>query len=203
MKKWEKFTDEQLEQLVKESRSIRELTEKIGYKPDGGSGPRIIKEMLELKNFDTSHFLGQGWNKNNFDYSRFQYGKNIKPANAIDALINLRGRKCEKCGLEKWNNQPIPLEIHHIDGDHLNNALDNLQILCCNCHALTNNFRGKNMSVSHKRAEIISDEEMIEALKSTPNVRQALLKLGLTARGANYERAYNLINKYQIQQIII
>lgn len=201
MKKWEKFTDEQLEQLVKESRSIRELTEKIGYKPDGGSGPRIIKEMLKLKNFDTSHFLGQGWNKNNFDYSRFQYGKNIKPANAIDALINLRGRKCEKCGLETWDNQPIPLEIHHIDGDHLNNVLDNLQILCCNCHALTNNFRGKNMSASHKRTEIVSDEEMIEALKSTPNVRQALLKLGLTARGANYERAYNLINKYQIQQI--
>lgn len=201
MKKWENFTDAQLEQLVKESRSIRELTEKIGYKPDGGSGLRIIKEMLELKNFDTSHFLGQGWNKNNFDYSRFQYGKNIKPANAIDALINLRGRKCEKCGLEKWGNQPIPLEIHHIDGDHLNNVLDNLQILCCNCHALTNNFRGKNMSASHKRTEIISDEEMIEALKTTPNVRQALLKLGLTARGANYERAYNLINKYQIQQV--
>ena len=56
------------------------------------------------------------------------------------------------------------------------------------------------MSASHKRTEIISDEEMIEALKSTSNVRQALLKLGLTARGANYERAYNLINKYQIQQ---
>jgi hypothetical protein len=203
MKKWEKFTDEQLEQLVKESKSIRELTEKIGYNPDGGSGPKSVKEMLELKNFNTSHFLGQGWNKNNFDYSRFQYGKNIKPANAIDALINLRGRKCEECGLEKWNNQPIPLEIHHLDGDHLNNTLDNLQILCCNCHALTNNFRGKNMSASHKRTEIISDEEMIKALKSTPNVRQALLKLGLTARGANYERAYNLINKYQIQQITI
>ena len=200
MKKWEKFTDEQLEQLVKESKSIRELTEKIGYNPDGGSGPKSVKEMLELKNFNTSHFLGQGWNKNNFDYSRFQYGKNIKSANAIDALINLRGRKCEKCGLEKWNNQPIPLEIHHIDGDHLNNTLDNLQILCCNCHALTNNFRGKNMSASYHRTEIISDEEMIEALKSTPNVRQALLKLGLTARGANYSRAYDLINKYQIKQ---
>lgn len=201
MKKWEKFTDEQLKQLVKESRSIRELTEKIGYKPDGGGGPKIIKDMLELKGFDTSHFLGQGWNKNNFDYSRFQYGKNIKAANMLDALVALKGRKCEQCNLEEWQNQPIPLEVHHIDGDHLNNALDNLQILCCNCHALTANFKGKNQSNVKKINKKINDEDFIEALKTTPNVRQALLKLGLTSRGHNYDRAYDLLNKYNIKQI--
>ena len=69
MKKWEKFTDEQLKQFVKDSKSVRELAEKIGYNPDSGSGATSIKNMLELKHFDTSHFLGQNWNKNNFDYS--------------------------------------------------------------------------------------------------------------------------------------
>lgn len=200
MKKWETFTDEELELLVKNSRSIRDLAIKLGYNPDGGSGIKIVKEMLNLKQFDISHFLGQGWNKNNFNYSRFQYGNNIKVADALSALIALRGRKCERCNLSNWQNEPIPLEIHHIDGNHLNNTIENLQILCCNCHALTKNFRGRNQNNIKQRAENISDEKFIKALQSTPNVRQALLKLGLTACGGNYERAYNLINQYQIKQ---
>jgi len=41
-------------------------------------------------------------------------------------------------------DQPIPLELDHIDGNHQNNALDNLRLLCPNCHSLTPTFRGKN-----------------------------------------------------------
>ena len=41
---------------------------------------------------------------------------------------------CERCGLSSWMNMPIPLELHHIDFNHYNNSLDNLQILCSNCH---------------------------------------------------------------------
>ena len=200
MKKWEQFTDEELAKIVQESKSIREIAEKIGYNPNGGGGPKNIKEMLELKQFDTSHLLGQGWNKNNFDYSRFQYGKNIKAANMLDALINLRGRKCEICNLTDWNGQDIPLEVHHIDGDHLNNILENLQIICPNCHALTPNFKRKNDSLHKHGIQKVSDEELIEALKTTSSIRQALLKVGLTCRGHNYDRAYDLLYKYQIKQ---
>lgn len=42
--------------------------------------------------------------------------------------------------------QPIPLELDHIDGNHQNNALQNLRLLCPNCHALTPTFRDKNKS---------------------------------------------------------
>ena len=143
MKKWEKFSDQELQQIIKNSRSIREVAIKLGYSPDGGGSIIIIKDMLEIKKFDISHFAGQGWNKNNFDYSRFQYGKVIKITSALPAITALRGHKCEQCHLTQWNNQPIPLEIHHIDGNHLNNNLDNLQLLCPNCHALTDNYCGK------------------------------------------------------------
>ena len=54
--------------------------------------------------------------------------------------------KCEKCGLDKWFDEPLSLELHHIDGNHYNNKLDNLQILCPNCHSLTQNYRSKNIS---------------------------------------------------------
>ena len=150
MKKWEKFSDQELQQIIKNSRSIREVAIKLGYSPDGGGSITIIKDMLEIKKFDISHFAGQGWNKNNFDYSRFQYGKVIKITSALPAITALRGHKCEQCHLTQWNNQPIPLEIHHIDGNHLNNNLDNLQLLCPNCHALTDNYCGKNIVKNHK-----------------------------------------------------
>lgn len=198
MKKWEQFTNEQIQSFIDNSRSVRELAEKLGYASDGGGSIAAVKDMLKQKQFDVSHFLGQGWNKNNFDYNRFQYGKSIKVADALNAIINLRGRKCECCQNTTWNNKPIPLEIHHIDGDHLNSELSNLQLLCPNCHALTINYKGRN--IDKKSIQEISEEDFIQALKNTPNVRQALLKLGLTASGGNYARAYDLINKYNIIQ---
>lgn len=198
MKKWEKFTDEELKEIVQRSTSIRDLAINLGYSADSGSGASAVNEMLTIKKFDTSHFTGQAWNKGNFNYERFRYGNNIKAADAINAIVAIRGHKCENCLNETWQNVPIPLEVHHLDGDKLNNDLNNLQLLCPNCHALTENYRGKN--ISHKQINCISDEDFIEALKSTPNVRQALLKLGLTAKGANYNRAYDLLNKYNIVQ---
>lgn len=56
----------------------------------------------------------------------------------------LKLHKCENCGLEEWMGQPIPLELHHIDGDKTHNELSNYQLLCPNCHALTDSYRGKN-----------------------------------------------------------
>lgn len=50
--------------------------------------------------------------------------------------------KCELCSLKEWQGQPIPLELHHKDGDHYNNSLDNLSLLCPNCHALQPNNSG-------------------------------------------------------------
>ena len=54
-------------------------------------------------------------------------------------------RKCECCGLTIWNGLPIPLELHHIDGNRNNHKFENLQLLCLNCHAQTDTFRAKNI----------------------------------------------------------
>ena len=56
----------------------------------------------------------------------------------------IKPHKCECCGLETWLDQPIPLEVHHIDGDRDNNELSNFALLCPNCHAFTDSYRGKN-----------------------------------------------------------
>lgn len=195
-KKWENFSKEQLEQFVKSSRSNREVAEKCGYTKDSTTS---IKEMISFYNFDTSHFTGQGWKKGDFDYSRFQKGKLVKNGEGLKALIALRGHICESCKRTEWLGNNIPLEMHHIDGDNLNNELSNLQLLCPNCHALTKNYRGKNID---KKKETISEEEFVNALKESSNIRQALIKLGLTAKGGNYKRANELIIKYQITHLL-
>ena len=197
MKKWDKFTKEEIEQFVKESKSYAELAEKCGYDKISGSRVKTIKDMIDQLNLDISHFTFQGWNKNNFDYSRFVYGKKIRSANMIDAMAALRGRKCECCGLSEWMNKPIALEVHHKDGDELNSTLENLQLLCPNCHSMTDTYKGKNIK---NRDKIIPEEDFVKALRESDNIRQALLKLGLTAKGRNYLRANELIIKYQLDK---
>ena len=202
MKKWERFTRQEIEQFVKESFSYAQLAKRIGYDDTSknGSAYRVVHEMIDILNLDISHFKCQGWNKDNFDYSRFTYGKKIKSANAVEAIIALRGHKCEVCGLTQWMHKPIPLEVHHIDGDELNSELDNLLLICPNCHALTDNYRGRNIN---KGTEKVSDEEFVDALNSYKNIRQALISLGLTPKGGNYTRAYELIQKYQIEKLLV
>ena len=52
--------------------------------------------------------------------------------------------RCECCKLTLWLGEPIPLELHHKDGDRFHNELSNYELLCPNCHAKTNSYRGKN-----------------------------------------------------------
>lgn len=198
MKKWEKYSKDELQKFCNEVFSYAGLAEKIGYCKTGGSGIATVKDMIQELNLDISHFKGQGWNKNNFDYSRFKNGVSIKITDALPALVALRDRQCECCKNTTWNNNEIPLEIHHKDGNHLNNSLDNLQLLCPNCHALTDNYKGRN----RKKVDYYTDEQYAEALRTHKNVRQALLSLGLDGSGGNYSRAYDIAHKYNIQHIL-
>ena len=54
--------------------------------------------------------------------------------------------KCEKCdwGEENPITHNIPLQIHHINGDCTDNREENLQLLCPNCHSLTETFGNLN-----------------------------------------------------------
>jgi hypothetical protein len=53
---------------------------------------------------------------------------------------------CESCKNTEWMNSPIPLECHHKNGNNADHTLDNLQLLCPNCHAMTDTYRSKNIS---------------------------------------------------------
>lgn len=59
-------------------------------------------------------------------------------------LIHLYGHFCQVCENKYWNNQLIPIEIDHINGDNTNNSLENLCLICPNCHAQTETYKAKN-----------------------------------------------------------
>lgn len=146
-----KYSIQDLKSIVKRSNSIRQVLQNLNIVPAGGNY-QTIKNKIDEYNIDISHFTGQAWNKN----------KKIGPKRSIDDYLSNRKpiqswklkrrllneklfeHKCYKCFQEIWIDKPIPLELHHVDGDNQNNNLSNLTLLCPNCHALTDNYRGKN-----------------------------------------------------------
>lgn len=119
----------------------------------------------------------------------------LKGGVLLPHLIELRGHKCERCGNTHWLNEKIKLQVHHKDGDRTNNLLENLELLCLNCHALTDNFGSKNI----KRNVTIADDVFIQALQNSSSIRQALLSLGLSDASGNYTRARKLIEENHIE----
>jgi len=117
-----------------------------------GGNYTSLKNAINKFNLDISHFTGQGHLKDKtYDWRKrvlseiLVYGKNENTWRLKLRLIqaNMKKHKCENCNRTKWLKQPVPLELHHIDGDTKNNVIENLQLLCPNCHTFTKNYRGK------------------------------------------------------------
>ena len=57
----------------------------------------------------------------------------------------LKEPRCERCGIEDWLGEPLTLALHHVNGDNRDDRLENLALLCPNCHSQTENFAGRNV----------------------------------------------------------
>lgn len=146
------YTVEEFKSAVEGSFSIAQALIKLGLSPKGGNY-RVFKKFEKLYDINTSHFTGQGHLKgktHNFNtvplseilVKNYEYNSNKLRKRLI--IEGIKEHRCECCGLNEWLGEPIPLELDHIDGDHYNNTLENLKILCPNCHAKTPTYRGKN-----------------------------------------------------------
>ena len=152
-----KHSAETLLEALKTSRSIRQALIKAGLAPAGGNyatAHMLIKEHR----LDTSHMTGQGWNRGDIMglaamnrrpleeilVKDSDYTKTYRIKERLIAA-GLKARACQMCGLTEWNGKQISLELDHINGDRFDNRLENLQILCPNCHAQTDNYRGRNI----------------------------------------------------------
>ncbi len=145
------YSEEDLRKAVKTSTSIRQVLEKLDIVPAGGNYQTTNRRIQKL-NIDTSHFTGQAWNRGKIIGPKRPIEEYLKENSVVQSfrlknrllLEGLKEHKCERCGITEWNGKPAPLELDHINGNHHDNRLENLRILCPNCHAQTDTYRGKN-----------------------------------------------------------
>jgi Zn finger protein HypA/HybF involved in hydrogenase expression len=154
-----KWTDEQFIKAVRESFSYAQVLEKLNLKVAGSNYDTVKRKIKDL-NLNMDHMTGQSWN------TGIRYRKVQSPRPLEEILIehstcvnsnNLRKRllkeglkeyRCECCGRAEWLGKPIKLELHHINGVKDDLRIENLSVLCPNCHSFTDNYRGKNIGMS-------------------------------------------------------
>jgi 5-methylcytosine-specific restriction endonuclease McrA len=146
-----KYSDEDLIKYCKESCSFNQLMKKLGL--TGGGGIRSIKNNIERLNIDISHFLGLSINKGKCngpkrplqDYLDNKVGINSHNLKMRLVREGIKEYKCENCGIHEWLGARIGLHLDHINGNHNDNSLTNLRILCPNCHSQTSTHGVKNI----------------------------------------------------------
>lgn len=153
--KQSRYSDLQLIDAVQSSTSIRQVLEKLGLAEAGGNYSIVKRRILSL-GLSTVHFKGQGWKKGDSSplvaakplSEILRKGSNVQSYKLKKRLFaeKLKDKKCESCFLTAWLGKPIPLELDHINGDGSDNRIENLRILCPNCHALTETYRGKKLA---------------------------------------------------------
>lgn len=144
---------EKLKEFVAESYTYADVCRKLGLKPHGYNY-KTIQRYIKDKNIDTSHFTGKRTNicnrlmNNEKDVNEYLKKDSYIKANVLKWKLmtsRLKKYECECCGNSKWNGKQIVLQLHHINGDNTDNRLENLQLLCPNCHSQTENYCGANI----------------------------------------------------------
>ena len=148
------WSEAQLKNAVKNSKSYRNVIKLLGLVPTGGNYDQV-KKYIKQYNLSITHFTGKLWSKGlklpfrpttdlkeilvkESTFQSFQLKKRLFSA-------KLKKPKCEECGWAKMSiDGRVPLELDHINGNRHDNRLENLRILCPNCHSLQTTHRGKN-----------------------------------------------------------
>ena len=148
------WSETQLKNAVKNSKSYRNVIQLLGLRPTGGNYDQVKKYIREY-DLPTKHFTGKLWSKGlkipfrpiidlkdilvkNSTYQSFKLKKRL-------FSVRLKEPKCEKCGWAQISvDGRLPLELDHINGDRHDNRIENLRILCPNCHSLQITHRVKN-----------------------------------------------------------
>lgn len=150
MKKYS-ITKEKLQTAVNNNTSIAGVCRELGVVPKGGNYKTIKLNLIKF-DISISHFKGQGWNTG-VDFKKVREGIPLEDILVENSSYTNLGRlkirmlntklleyKCSKCKINSWNELPLVLHLDHINGDNLNHTIDNLRLLCPNCHSQTSTY---------------------------------------------------------------
>lgn len=188
--------------LIKNSFSLREVCLKAGLVVTTGNYD-TLKKIIKDENIDVSHFKRQSKKITEKRDITYYLKKDVKIGTSLlkKKLFQeeLKEKRCECCGRTEWMGKPINLQLHHINGDNTDNRLENLQILCPNCHSYTDNYCGKNQKLNIKDKDIPKkrtyiDIELLQSLfNETDDINIVAQKLNRVPKTIKkYIKQYNI-----------
>lgn len=139
--------------LVAEARSRADVIRVLGFEPQP-SVYRVLRRALEGSDISTAHFEAAYLRMLDAPPRAARPLEEVLRAGTHVSTHGLKQRlleegvfehRCSSCELTEWRGGPIPLQLDHIDGDRTNNVIENLRLLCPNCHALTDTYCGRNI----------------------------------------------------------
>jgi hypothetical protein len=150
-----KIANEVFADAVARSNTYRQVLRNLGINMSGSSSS-AVRNRAEKLGLDTSHMIGHHWRKG------LKLPTSNKAMPLVDILAEnshynlsrlrermiaagLKERKCEICNNTIWMNKLIPLQVHHVNGDRTDNRIENITVVCPNCHAQTDTYCGRNI----------------------------------------------------------
>jgi Zn finger protein HypA/HybF involved in hydrogenase expression len=163
------ISNEDFIEYVSSCNTYSDVLRKCGYTNLGNS--KTIKKRIKLLNLSTKHFVKYKIPKKEKTPIEKIFIENSTYNNNTDIKKILYSEfkweyKCKDCGINEYNNKPISLELDHINGNNTDNRIDNLRLLCPNCHSQTPTFRCKNITKDPDQICIDCDNKIYKKNKS-------------------------------------
>lgn len=150
-----------LRELVSQCTSVAQILVKVGL-PTKGHFHREVSAQIRTLGLDTGHFLGRGWARGETAETHPSLARMQRRRSIPDELLFvengpfIQGAKlvkrllakgwpyrCAWCGIAEWRGHPLVLHLDHINGINNDHRLENLRLLCPNCHSQTDTYCNK------------------------------------------------------------
>ena len=155
-----RWTDEALRDTVARTLSMAETLRQLGLVPIGGNY-RTVWLAIRRLGLSTAHWTGRGWRKGRtapvrqaVPLAQVLVRDSAYDRQALKRRLLLTGLlvyRCDTCGIYEWHGASLSLDLDHINGDDTDNRIENLRLLCPNCHSPTPTYCGRNKGRNRSR----------------------------------------------------
>lgn len=199
----DKYSKEELEKVVKESKCMKDVLRSIGYSTVSGRNSDTVKKRIQKYRISTEHFESIHPTKRN------ENNVFCNPSTATQATLRRWYKrisddsKCEICGQEKmWNGKELVMTLDHKNGDNHDNRIENLRWICPNCGTQLETFTGRNI---RRKNELIGKTKNERRMKICPvcgkNEINLQSKMCIECRGA--ERRKNIPDREELKSLVM